>query len=226
MKVAVSCVRPGEPVGEETLLTSIESEFLARYFDEADLVDVVLVVVLVLVRELVVDELDLVDDDEVAVVVGCSMVKGGHKIGIKAQERKSTHNHSMDDRSVRYHRYLSPWGITSNQAAWGAQWITDHANVQKSVGKPVLIEEYGLTESGRVPMLYGGTPSRPLDLLVSSIGKLERLLVDPDITMDMLSCENYQLSFRTLDSPFTPSSTSDSMFSALKTHYAKLKART
>jgi mannan endo-1,4-beta-mannosidase len=44
---------------------------------------------------------------------------------------------------------MNPWGITSNQGGWGAQWITDHASTQKSVGKPVIIEEYGLTTTDR-----------------------------------------------------------------------------
>lgn len=30
---------------------------------------------------------------------------------------------------------------------WGAQWITDHATSMTSQGKPVIIEEFGVTSN-------------------------------------------------------------------------------
>jgi endo-1,4-beta-mannosidase len=39
------------------------------------------------------------------------------------------------------------WGQTSNPQAWGTQWITDHATSQNKVGKPVIIEEFGVTDN-------------------------------------------------------------------------------
>ncbi|KAG8982292.1 hypothetical protein FRB90_006892 [Tulasnella sp. 427] len=42
------------------------------------------------------------------------------------------------------HLYPVPWGA-SDSTTWGNTWITNHANVQKSVGKPVILEEYGVT---------------------------------------------------------------------------------
>jgi mannan endo-1,4-beta-mannosidase len=39
------------------------------------------------------------------------------------------------------------WGQTSNPQAWGTQWITDHATSQTKAGKPVIIEEFGVTDS-------------------------------------------------------------------------------
>ncbi|KAG8769644.1 hypothetical protein FRC20_004373 [Serendipita sp. 405] len=47
-----------------------------------------------------------------------------------------------------FHMYITPWGISDAQS-WGVQWINDHASVQKSSNKPVIIEEYGLTSSDR-----------------------------------------------------------------------------
>jgi hypothetical protein len=75
-------------------------------------------------------------------------------------------------------------------------------------------------------MLYGGTLSRLPDLPVSSIGRLELLPVDLGTMMVMQSCENLVISPRVPNSHIIPSSTTDPMFSALKTHYATLKART
>ncbi|KAF8079251.1 CEL4a mannanase [Lyophyllum atratum] len=42
-------------------------------------------------------------------------------------------------------RYIIPWGQTSDPQGWGTQWITDHATSQNRVGKPVIIEEFGVT---------------------------------------------------------------------------------
>jgi len=41
-----------------------------------------------------------------------------------------------------YHLYPSGWGETDS---WGPSWITAHATVATSVGKPVVAEEYGST---------------------------------------------------------------------------------
>ena len=50
----------------------------------------------------------------------------------------------MGIRTIDYgtvHMYPEHWGQT---ATWGNQWITQHANSSKSIGKPVVIEEFGL----------------------------------------------------------------------------------
>ncbi|TFK66523.1 glycoside hydrolase family 5 protein [Pluteus cervinus] len=44
-----------------------------------------------------------------------------------------------------FHSYPEPWGQTNNATAWGVQWIQDHAASQKRIGKPVIIEEFGVT---------------------------------------------------------------------------------
>ena len=48
--------------------------------------------------------------------------------------------------SSAFHSYPEHWGTESaaNPIGWGTQWITDHATVQKSLNKPVIIEEYGV----------------------------------------------------------------------------------
>ncbi|KAG8894601.1 hypothetical protein FRC00_008668 [Tulasnella sp. 408] len=42
------------------------------------------------------------------------------------------------------HLYPSSWGQTSDPVGWGSAWITNHVTVQKSVNKPVILEEYGI----------------------------------------------------------------------------------
>ncbi|KAJ1304402.1 hypothetical protein OPQ81_005551 [Rhizoctonia solani] len=46
-----------------------------------------------------------------------------------------------------FHLYPENWGQKSNAAAWGTQWIKDHAASQKAVNKPVILEEFGVTSS-------------------------------------------------------------------------------
>ncbi|CAE6451523.1 unnamed protein product [Rhizoctonia solani] len=44
-----------------------------------------------------------------------------------------------------FHSYPEHWGQESNVAQWGARWIKDHAAWQKAIGKPVILEEFGVT---------------------------------------------------------------------------------
>ncbi|EJF65264.1 CEL4a mannanase [Dichomitus squalens LYAD-421 SS1] len=44
------------------------------------------------------------------------------------------------------HLYPGSWGITSDPTGWGSQWITDHATSGKAVNKPVILEEFGVTD--------------------------------------------------------------------------------
>ncbi|KAF8199077.1 mannanase [Pholiota molesta] len=46
-----------------------------------------------------------------------------------------------------FHSYPDSWGQTANDSLWGTQWIADHATSQKSAGKPVIIEEFGVTSN-------------------------------------------------------------------------------
>lgn len=39
------------------------------------------------------------------------------------------------------------WGQTSDPTGWGSQWIADHATSQKAANKPVILEEFGVTDS-------------------------------------------------------------------------------
>ncbi|TFK74044.1 glycoside hydrolase family 5 protein [Pluteus cervinus] len=47
--------------------------------------------------------------------------------------------------TVDFGTFHEPWGQTNNATAWGVQWIQDHAASQKRIGKPVIIEEFGVT---------------------------------------------------------------------------------
>ncbi|NOK63961.1 MAG: Endo-1,4-beta-mannosidase [Chloroflexi bacterium AL-W] len=40
-----------------------------------------------------------------------------------------------------YHLYPDHWGKTS---AWGTQWIEDHIDAAKAIGKPTILEEFGI----------------------------------------------------------------------------------
>ncbi|KAI0044232.1 glycoside hydrolase family 5 protein [Auriscalpium vulgare] len=45
-----------------------------------------------------------------------------------------------------FHLYPEGWGQSPSDT-WGAQWIADHATTQKSVNKPTILEEFGVTSS-------------------------------------------------------------------------------
>lgn len=44
-----------------------------------------------------------------------------------------------------YQAYPEHWGQAGKEVAFGNQWITDHAKSQAAAGKPVILEEYGVT---------------------------------------------------------------------------------
>ncbi|KAG5639633.1 hypothetical protein H0H81_008794 [Sphagnurus paluster] len=44
-----------------------------------------------------------------------------------------------------FHSYPEHWGQANNIQNWGTQWIADHAASQTKAGKPVIIEEFGVT---------------------------------------------------------------------------------
>ena len=45
--------------------------------------------------------------------------------------------------------YPEGWGQSANpsSAAWGSQWIADHATSQAKANKPVILEEFGVTSN-------------------------------------------------------------------------------
>ncbi|KAI8145138.1 glycoside hydrolase superfamily [Fennellomyces sp. T-0311] len=51
-----------------------------------------------------------------------------------------------------FHMYPEHW--SKDNTDWPIKWINDHAAVQESAGKPVIIEEYGLAETGLRTTLY------------------------------------------------------------------------
>ncbi|KAF8161065.1 CEL4a mannanase [Crassisporium funariophilum] len=44
-----------------------------------------------------------------------------------------------------FHSYPEHWGQSGNIQGWGTQWIADHAASQNRIGKPVILEEFGVT---------------------------------------------------------------------------------
>lgn len=43
--------------------------------------------------------------------------------------------------------YPNHWGQDGNELKWGTDWITDHAKSQDRAGKPVILEEFGVTNN-------------------------------------------------------------------------------
>lgn len=72
------------------------------------------------------------------------LIRGGEGIDFEANLAIST----LDFGTV--HSYPIPWGQSSDPQGWGTTWIADHAASQKSIGKPVILEEYGLDTSTQV----------------------------------------------------------------------------
>ncbi|KAJ7679667.1 mannanase [Mycena rosella] len=52
-----------------------------------------------------------------------------------------------------FHMYPQGWSET-NTVPWGTQWITDHATTMKSTNKPVILEEFGISNSSTRPSTY------------------------------------------------------------------------
>ncbi|KAF9564905.1 CEL4b mannanase [Agrocybe pediades] len=44
-----------------------------------------------------------------------------------------------------FHSYPTSWGQSGNEQAWGTQWIADHHTSGVKAGKPVILEEFGVT---------------------------------------------------------------------------------
>jgi mannan endo-1,4-beta-mannosidase len=54
-----------------------------------------------------------------------------------------------------FHMYPQGWGTNGQEmGAWGSQWIQDHANIQNSVGKPVILEEFGVNSDDATQLKY------------------------------------------------------------------------
>lgn len=43
-----------------------------------------------------------------------------------------------------YHLYPQGWGETADPVGWGTTWISDHIAAAKKLGKPAVLEEFGL----------------------------------------------------------------------------------
>lgn len=49
------------------------------------------------------------------------------------------------------HLYPISWGETADPRGWGHTWITNHIRDAKAIGKPVVIEEFGLPDQTQTP---------------------------------------------------------------------------
>lgn len=50
-----------------------------------------------------------------------------------------------------YHLYPDHW---NKSAAWGVKWIEDHITRGKTIGKPVVLEEFGYQHQSARPDVY------------------------------------------------------------------------
>ncbi|KAJ7242672.1 glycoside hydrolase superfamily [Mycena rebaudengoi] len=48
-----------------------------------------------------------------------------------------------------FHMYPESWGENASVQTWGVQWITDHATVMASANKPMVMGEFGFTDTNR-----------------------------------------------------------------------------
>jgi mannan endo-1,4-beta-mannosidase len=46
-----------------------------------------------------------------------------------------------------FHSYPDSWGQSGQEIPWGTQWIADHETSQANAGKPVIMEEFGVTSN-------------------------------------------------------------------------------
>ncbi|KAI0076116.1 CEL4a mannanase [Panus rudis PR-1116 ss-1] len=46
-----------------------------------------------------------------------------------------------------FHAYPASWGEAADPIDWGVQWIKDHAASQTKQNKPVIVEEFGVTDN-------------------------------------------------------------------------------
>jgi len=62
------------------------------------------------------------------------------------------------------HLYPESWGQTANETDFGLGWISDHAAVQKQQNKPVIVEEFGVTNNptGTYPLWWNEIDSSGL----------------------------------------------------------------
>jgi mannan endo-1,4-beta-mannosidase len=59
-----------------------------------------------------------------------------------------------------FHMYIDQWGVTPE---WGEQWIVDHISMARRLGKPTVLEEFGLKvqrDGGNVGNIIKGWPKR------------------------------------------------------------------
>lgn len=50
-----------------------------------------------------------------------------------------------------YHMYPGPWGYSFE---WGTQWIVDHNKVGQALDKPMVLEEFGISDQAARPDVY------------------------------------------------------------------------
>ncbi|KAG8952186.1 hypothetical protein FRC03_012223, partial [Tulasnella sp. 419] len=111
-----------------------------------------------------------------------------------------------------FHLYPEHWGTESqaDPVGWGKQWILDHAAIQKTQNKPVILEEYGVSSANQY-----NTYNTWLSTVVSS-----------GITGDLIwqAGSNLPSGSTTHDDGYTiyPS---DPVYPLLTSHNAALKAR-
>ncbi|KAJ7110631.1 glycoside hydrolase superfamily [Mycena epipterygia] len=107
-----------------------------------------------------------------------------------------------------FHMYPESWG-ESNVLPWGEQWITDHATVMTSSNKPVIVEEFGITDATRN----------------ATYAAWYQTVLSTGLTGDMIWQAGSQLSNGPTPNDGYAIYPTDPVYALMKTHAAALKAR-
>ncbi|KAJ7278403.1 CEL4b mannanase [Mycena rebaudengoi] len=108
-----------------------------------------------------------------------------------------------------FHAYPESWG-ESDDASWGVKWITDHATVQNTTNKPVILEEFGI-------------PNR--QTRVASYNTWFQTLISTGIAGDLIWQAGSQLTNGPTSDDGYAIFPTDPTFAQLQSHAAALKAR-
>ncbi|KAJ7624543.1 glycoside hydrolase [Roridomyces roridus] len=108
-----------------------------------------------------------------------------------------------------FHLYPGSWG-ESNTEPWGAQWITDHATAMTNANKPVIVEEFGITNSSTRPTVYQEWYST---------------VISTGLTGDLIWQAGSQLTNGPTPNDGYAIFPTDPSYAVLKAHAAALKAR-
>ncbi|KAJ6526490.1 CEL4a mannanase [Mycena vulgaris] len=108
-----------------------------------------------------------------------------------------------------FHMYPEGWG-ESNTVPWGTQWITDHATAMKSTNKPVILEEFGISNSSTRSSTYS---------------TWYQTVINTGLTGDLIWQAGSQLTNGATSNDGFAIYPTDPVYALMKSHAAALKSR-